>query len=116
MLSWLERAIEEESRPEALAKRCLSNQKKDPGLVERNLDLGRDALVEVIDDVCHRMAVMAANESDQQEVIRWLEATWLLSAWLHDDAWRGVTLDDVLMKLDNWPKPCLLYTSPSPRD
>ena len=51
------------------------------------------------------MAVMAANESDQQEVIRWLEATWLLSAWLHDDAWRGVTLDDVLMKLDNWPKP-----------
>lgn len=105
MLSWLERTIEEESRPEALAKRCLSNQKKDPGLVERNLDLGRDALVEVIDDVCHRMAVMAANESDQQEVIRWLEATWLLSAWLHDDAWRGVTLDDVLMKLDNWPKP-----------
>jgi hypothetical protein len=105
LLNWLERTIEEESRPEALVKRCLLHPLKGSVLEERNLDLGREALAEVIDDVCHRMAVMAANESDQQEVIRLLEATWLLTAWLHDDAWREVTLDDVLLKLDNWPKP-----------
>ena len=105
MLGWLERTIEEESLPEALMKRCLSHQMKGPVMGERNLDPGREALAEVIDDLCQRMAVMAATDLDQQEVISWLEATWLLTAWLHDVAWKEVTLDEVLLKLDNWPKP-----------
>ena len=104
LVNWLEYTIEEESLPEPLIDRCLSHQMKGPHLDAKNHDEGRMALAGLILDLCQRMAVMAATELDEQEIIHWLEATWLLSAWLHNDDWREVTLDEVLLKLDRWPK------------
>ena len=103
MLEWLELTLEKESLPEPLIEQCLSRQMAGHASDAKALAPGRTALAEVILDLCHEMARMAGTPLNHEQAFRLLEATWLLSAWLHDDAWEEVTLDEVLLELERWP-------------
>ncbi len=104
MLLWLERTTAEESRPQALLERCLSRQMSGQGPEEKSPDAGRAALVETILELCQDMASGAVEPLQVENAFNMLESTWLLSAWLHEDAWKNATLDELLLSFDNWPK------------
>jgi hypothetical protein len=103
MLKWLEQTLEEESLPQPLLERCFSRQATGFASAEKVLDPGRGALDEVILAMCHEMAGVTFDPLNEEEAFQLFEATWLLSAWLHDDAWKDVTLDEVLLEFNGWP-------------
>ena len=67
------------------------------------LTKSKEALSEDIGDLCEAMLTMAGAEINIDEAFGLLEATWLLTAWLHDDAWLESTLDQALVELDRCP-------------
>ena len=74
--------------------------------LHNNVDQKQEALSEDIGDLCEAMLTMAGAEINIDEAFGLLEATWLWTAWLHDDAWLESTLDQLWW---NWivaPQSC----------
>ena len=108
MMAWLAETVSQEALPQPLLRRCLDRKRlrfdADEALtMPTTLTKSKEALSEDIGDLCEAMLTMAGAEINIDEAFGLLEATWLLTAWLHDDAWLESTLDQALVELDRCP-------------